>query len=81
MIFYWVVVWGVLGFGVPETYALATGHGEWTLSETVWRLFDVVPGSTFKQWSIVHFLLAAAMTWLYVHFVFGIFRIWRLHRG
>ena len=78
---YWVVVWGLLGFGLPEGIALGTGHPEWTLSETVWRLFDVIPGQTLWQWSIVHFLLFAAMTWLMIHFVFHGIRVLRYHYG
>lgn len=81
--FYWVFVWGALGFGVPETLALATGHPQYTLSETVWRVFDVLPGQTIKQWTITHFLLFAGMVWLFGHFVFRVwytFRIHSLHR-
>lgn len=77
---YWTVGWGLLGFGLPETLALATGHPEFTLSDTVWRLFDVLPGQTPIQWSILHFVLAMAMTWLWIHFVLQGIRVWHSHR-
>jgi hypothetical protein len=80
MVYYWVFVWGLLGFGVPEGIALATGHGEWTLSETIWRLFDVIPGQTLRQWSLLHIIAACVMTWLYGHFIFGAWHVWRTHR-
>lgn len=77
---YWAL-WLVVLFGVPETIALATGHDEWTLSETAWRWFNVVPGQTVRQWTIVHFLLAAFMIWLTLHMVFRAFTVWRIHSG
>ena len=78
--FYWVVIWGG-AFGAVESYALFSGHPEWTLSECIWRLIDYVPGQTIKQWSIVHLLAALFMTWLYGHFIFGMWHTWRTHRG
>ena len=73
---YWAA-WLVVAFGVPEGVAVFTGHPENTLSETVWRWFDVVPGKTLTQWSIAHFILLVLMLWLFGHFVLGIWRVWR----
>lgn len=72
--FYWLVIWGILLFGVPETIALVTKNYKWTLSETIWRLFDVLPGQTIWQWKFAHLLLACLMAWLFFHFVFALFR-------
>ena len=69
---YWIV-WLVLGFGVPETVALASGHPEWTLSDTVWRVFAVTDPRPW-HWKVAHLILACFMLWLTGHFVF---RIWR----
>jgi hypothetical protein len=79
MAWYWAA-WLLLGFGVPEGIALGTGHGEWTLSETAWNWFDVLPGQTPRQWSIVHFILCIFMTWLWVHMVVRAWTVWRIHR-
>lgn len=79
MQWYWAG-WLILGFGLPEGIALGTSHPEWTLSETAWNWFDVTPGSTIRQWSIVHFLLAIGMSWLWVHMVFRAWTVWRYHR-
>lgn len=75
---YWAT-WLIVLFGAPEAYAVATGHTDWTLSGTTWRWFDVIPGQTIWQWSIVHLLLAMFMTWLWLHMVFGIFKVWGGH--
>lgn len=79
MAWYWAA-WFVVAFGLPEGIALGTGHPENTLSETVWRWFDVTPGSTLRQWSIVHLVLALGMTWLWAHMVFRAFTVWRSNR-
>ena len=71
--YYWPI-WLVVLFGIPEGVALATGHPEWTLSDWVWRVFDVLPGSTLWEWRAVHFFLLAFMVWLTLHLAF---RIWR----
>ncbi len=73
MNWYWVV-WAVVLFGVPEFIALKTGHPEYTLSDTVWRIFSVEPGQGFWQWKASHFLLASFMLWVNLHFVFRILR-------
>lgn len=70
---YWAA-WLLLGFGVPEGWALITRHYESTLSETAWRWFDVMPGQTVYQWKAVHFLLFAFMVWLTLHLCFALFR-------
>lgn len=74
MTFYWLA-WLILGFGVPEAVGLASGHPQWTLSDTVWQIFQVHPGDPRPwHWRFAHFVLAAFMVWLAGHFVF---RIWR----
>jgi hypothetical protein len=73
MTLYWAA-WLLVGFGVPEGIALFTGHGENTLSETVWRWCDVLPGQTIWQWKAVHFFLLVFMIWLTLHLVLRIFR-------
>lgn len=75
---YWAV-WIVVLFGLPEFYFLGTGQPQDTLSETTWRWFDVVPGQTVWEWSIAHLLLAVFLTWLWLHMVLGIFRVWGAH--
>lgn len=74
MTLYWFVGWLAIGFGVPETIALATGHPEYTLSETAWRLLDVLPGSTHAQWTFLHLLVSFLLFWLWLHISFGLFR-------
>ena len=73
MSLYWAA-WLLLGFGVPEAIALVTHHPERTLSDAVWRWFDVLPGQTVWQWKFVHFILLAIVVWLAGHLAF---RIWR----
>jgi hypothetical protein len=70
---YWAI-WLVIGFGAPEAYALVTKHYEWTFSDWIWRVFDVVPGQTLWQWKAAHYLLLVFMLWLFCHFVFALFR-------
>ena len=72
--FYWLFVWLTVGFGVPETLALATKHPEYTLSETSWRMFDVLPGQTLFEWNFAHLIVACLLFWLFVHISFGIWR-------
>ena len=60
---YWLC-WLVIGFGAMETIAIATGHREWTLSNSVWRLRDLCP-IVFK----ISFGLLAV--WLIDHFFNG----------
>jgi hypothetical protein len=71
--YYWPL-WLVILFGIPEFVALKTGHPEWTFSDFVWRVFDVLPGSTLWEWRAVHFFLLAFMVWLTLHLVFRLFR-------
>lgn len=70
---YWMIVWLAVGFGVPETVALATGHAEYTLSETAWRMLDVLPGRTLTQWSFLHLLVSFLLFWLWLHISFRLF--------
>ena len=70
---YWPI-WLLIGFGVPEAIALFTKQYGNTLSEWTWRLCKVTPGDTWTHWTFLHILLAAAMFWLTVHLVLGIWR-------
>lgn len=79
MAWYWAA-WLILGFGLPEGIALGTGHAQWTLSETAWGWFDVVPGQTWRHWTIVHGLLVVFMSWLWLHMCLRAFTVWRSHR-
>lgn len=63
---YWAL-WLVVGFGVPEGIALATGHPEWTLSDQVWRAEGT--GQTF-----VRYFVGAFLVWLLLHMVWRLFR-------
>lgn len=74
MTFYWLVVWLLIGFGAPETVALATGHPEYTLSETAWRVLDVLPGRTLAQWNFLHLLVSFLLFWLWLHISFRLYR-------
>ena len=69
---YWLL-WLIVGFVVPETYALITNARN-TLSWTVWDWFGVRAGVPISHWTFLHFLLLAFMVWLAFHFVFGIWR-------
>ncbi len=73
MSWYWAA-WLIVAFGVPEALALITKHYEWTLSDTIWRWCDVLPGQTIWQWKAVHFFLLGFMTWLWLHLVLALFR-------
>lgn len=73
MYVYWWA-WLLGGFCVPEFIGLLSGHPEWTFSDFVWRVCDVLPGQTVREWTFAHVALAALMVWLLFHFVF---RIWR----
>lgn len=67
---YWLA-WGVLGFGVVEGVALATGHSENTLSAAIWHWCRVTPGDSWRTWTALHALMALFMVWLFVHLVLG----------
>lgn len=70
---YWLVIWFGLGFGVPEGLALGLHHPEFTLSETSWRLLDVVPGETWRQWTFLHYLVSVLLFWLWLHITWHLF--------
>ena len=70
---YWLGFWLAVGFGVPETWALASGHPEYTLSDTTWRVLDVLPGSTPLQWNLLHILTSVALFIVWLHLTF---RLW-----
>lgn len=62
------IVWA-LGFAVLEGVALVNKRKGDTLSEHVWKYFDV----DTKRWTFLRFVLTAGMVWLTGHFVF---RLW-----
>ncbi|WP_169317119.1 hypothetical protein [Actinacidiphila oryziradicis] len=68
---YWAA-WLVIGFLLPETWALLTGSRN-TLSDTVWSWFGVREGVPIWQWNVLHLVLFAFMVWLLGHMAF---RIW-----
>ena len=59
---YWLT-WIVLGFGLPEFYAIGTGHPENTLSDQVWHLEG--NGATFTRYVnlVLTVFLVGHMTW------------------
>lgn len=69
---YWLL-WLVVGFAVPETWALFTNPRN-TLSDTTWSWFHVITGQPISEWSIQHYILLAFLIWLAGHMAF---RIWR----
>jgi hypothetical protein len=69
---YWAA-WLVLGFLVPETWALFT-NVENTLSDTAWKWFGVVKGQPITEWNVAHYALAAFLIWLLFHIAWGIWR-------
>ena len=69
---YWAA-WLVVGFAVPETYALLTNSRN-TLSDTVWSWFGVRTGMPIWQWNVLHIALLGFLVWLLGHMAF---RIWR----
>lgn len=58
---YWLA-WIVVGFIPMETWALATGHPENTLSDQVWHAEG--SGATAMR-----FFVAAFLLWLFIHMV------------
>lgn len=63
---YWGL-WLVLLFGVPEAFALMSGHPERTLSAWVWRLEGTGP-------TVGRYFIAAFLLWLLLHMVWRLFR-------
>jgi hypothetical protein len=62
---YWLL-WLLIGFLIPELYAIISGHVENTLSFQVWHLEG--NGATFFRW-----VTAATFLWLFLHMTFRIF--------
>lgn len=75
MAWYWAA-WLLLGFGIPEGYALASKRPRNTLSDTVWHWFDVTPGPTPVYARLGTYILAAFLVWLLGHLAFGLWRRW-----
>jgi hypothetical protein len=76
---YWIFVWGLLGFCPLEFIALATGHPEWTLSDTVWHIEGYGNPRIHQTWnpltwSFGHIAFVLGLIWLFGHFAD---RIWR----
>jgi hypothetical protein len=63
---YWLV-WVVVLFGVPEFWAILSGHDENTLSYQVWNVEG--QGSTLARYFVASFLV-----WLFLHMVFRAFK-------
>ncbi len=62
---YWLI-WIVIGFGIPEAAALATNWQN-TLSAQVWHAEGTGP-------TIIRYMVAAFIIWLFGHMVFEIWR-------
>lgn len=74
--FYWIFVWFLLGFGLPEFIALRK-NPEDTLSYQVWHLEGWGLRGLAQNplsWSFAHYLVAVGMVWLLGHFVYGLWR-------
>jgi len=59
----------LLAFLVIELTALHTGHGQYTLSEFVWRAEKIN-----RAWTFLRFAIMAFCIWLTLHMAFGWFR-------
>ncbi|HEY2088589.1 MAG TPA: hypothetical protein VGH54_21540 [Mycobacterium sp.] len=73
MHWYWAV-WFLIGFGVPEGIAMVRRHYQDTLSWTVWRWCDIVPGNTFGQFTFLRYLLIVGLLFAFLHLGFGLLR-------
>lgn len=79
---YWIIWFAtsITAFVVPEVWALASGRPQDTLSETIWRMEDLVPGHLGWpwMWSGAHILFGGGFlllaVWLTGHFLLGIWR-------
>jgi len=67
----YAVLWvgWLLAFLVIELTALHTGHGQYTLSEFVWRAEKIN-----RAWTFLRFFIMAFCIWLTLHMAFGWFR-------
>lgn len=63
---YWLL-WLAVGFGAPETFALASGRASNTLSAQVWHAEGNGP-------TAVRYAVGAFLLWLFAHMVWRIFR-------
>jgi hypothetical protein len=76
--YYWLV-WGILGFALPEFYWLAVNTKN-TLSREWWALEQLDFGHPFDfaEWTPLHYVLGIIMllfnVWLFLHLIFGILR-------
>ena len=70
----WLWVAWIVSFLVLEFVALGRGRPRDTLSDFVWRLCKVSPGSTISHWTFYHLAISVLIGWLWFHFSFGWFR-------
>jgi hypothetical protein len=66
----WSVYWGLwilIGFFVPELYALFSGNHQNTLSDQVWHIEG--QGATCFR-----YVVGCFCAWLFFHMTFGMFR-------
>lgn len=68
MTWYWIA-WIVLGFGVPEFYAIFRGEYQNTLSDNTWAWFSIRGKGRF--WRLRRFALASFLFWLSLHLLTG----------
>lgn len=71
MQWYWAF-WILVGFLIPEAYAIITKNFANTLSDTTWRWFQVQKGQPLWSFTLIHFFLLAALLALFLHLGFGL---------
>lgn len=64
---YWTL-WLLIGFAAFETYALVSGHLEWTFTFFFCRVFALFPEHKGKPfWRVRRFAACAVAAWLALH--------------
>lgn len=65
---YWAAWAGAsfLAFGIPEMWAVFSGHPQWKLSSAVWQLEDQMPYPL--AWRVV---IAVTLIFVVYHLVYG----------
>lgn len=77
---YWLIWFVVMltTFLVPELYSIVTKRFGGTLSDTIWRMEDLVPNQSIWKWTAGHYLFTFGfiliVVWLIAHFGWGLFR-------
>jgi hypothetical protein len=69
---YWIVVWFICGFGIPEAWALISRHPQNTLSDQIWRMENNF-GPPWT-WNLAHWAVAIGCLWLAGHMIWHIWR-------